>query len=178
MQHGWSGEPGVARSAPPIEIELDELRRYLVGLARALGRGRVDPEDLAQDVFERWLRAAPGLPALISARAWLAVVLRRLLYDRLRRQRVAGAAVTACAAIAEAGDVAAPWWRDLDVEVVKREVAALSPPLRDAFWLFTFEAHSYEQIARRLRIAEGTVGVRISRARAALRRRLTARCAG
>jgi len=156
---------------------LDELRTFIVGLARSLGRGRVDPDDLAQDVFERWLRAAPYLPPITNPRAWMAVVLRHLLFDRLRRQRVCTAVIAACAATTE-GQREEPWWRELDVEVVRRELSHLSPPLRETFELFTFEARSYQQIARQLNIAEGTVGVRISRARAALKRRLTERCTG
>jgi len=155
---------------------LDELRTFIVGLARNLGRGRVDPDDLAQDVFERWLRAAPYLPPITNSRAWMAVVLRHLLFDRLRRQRVCSAVIAACAATAEGGGDE-PWWRELDVGVVKRELSHLSPPLRETFELFTFEARSYQEIARKLNIAEGTVGVRISRARAALKRRLIERCA-
>lgn len=160
----------------PAPATLDELRRFVVGLARNLGRGRIDPDDLAQDVFERWLRAAPALP-IANPRAWMAVVVRRLLFDRLRRLRVSSAA-TAAVAVAvvepEPGD-ARPWWHELDGDAIRRELAFLSPALRETFELFTFEALSYHEIARRLDITESTVGVRISRARAALRSRLSAR---
>jgi RNA polymerase sigma-70 factor (ECF subfamily) len=151
---------------------LAEHRQFVVGLARTLARGRVDPDDLAQDVLERWLRTQARRPPVANPRAWLTVVLRRLVIDRLRRQR-ASPEVSAdwIAAVTSERD-AAPWWTDLDPAAIDRELARLPPALRETFELFTFEARSYQQIAAQLNIAMGTVGVRISRARALLRRRL------
>lgn len=156
---------------------IDELRGFVVGLARNLGRGRVDPEDLAQDVLERWLVCTPRLPPITNPRAWMAVVLRHLLFDRLRRQRVSSAVEAECAALVVLQREAGPWWRDLDAGTIKCELSHLPRPLRETFELFTFEARSYRQIAHQLNIAEGTVGVRISRARTALKRRLIERSA-
>jgi RNA polymerase sigma-70 factor (ECF subfamily) len=68
-----------------------------------------------------------------------------------------------------------PWWHDLDASAVERELSELPPALRETFRLFAFECRSYKEIARQLRIAKGTVGVRISRARALLKQRLIAR---
>jgi len=156
---------------------IEELRTFVVGLARNLGRGRGDPEDLAQDVLERWLRCTPRLPPITNLRAWMAVVLRHLLFDRLRRQRVSTAIGAEYVALVMLQREVGPWWRDLDVGTIKRELSHLPPPLRETFELFTFGARSYRQIARQLNIAEGTVGVRISRARTALKRRLIERSA-
>lgn len=157
--------------------DTDELRRFAVGLARRLGRGAFDPEDLAHEVLERWLRCAPGLPAVANPRAWITVVLRRLLVDRMRRRRAAAEVPADCAGFAMAEPDAAPWWQQLEVGAVRRELGRLPPALRETFELFSFEARSYQQIAYQLNIATGTVGTRISRARALLRRRLIARWA-
>jgi RNA polymerase sigma factor (sigma-70 family) len=105
----------------------------------------------------------------------MSIVLRHLVYDRLRRQRVAATNAAQRVAAATYAEDAVPWWCELDATAVRTELRHLSPPLRETFELFTFEARSYEDIARRLRVAESTVGVRISRARAALRQRLIAR---
>jgi RNA polymerase sigma-70 factor (ECF subfamily) len=158
--------------AAVARLEIGELRSFVVGLAHKLGRGRVDPEDLAQDVLERWLRATPILPPIANPRAWMAVVLRHLLFDRLRRQRVAAVVPAETAGLVAIEREERAWWRELDAAVVARELANLPRALRETFRLFTFEARSYRQIARRLKIAKGTVGTRISRARALLKRRL------
>lgn len=158
--------------AAVARLGIGELRSFVVGLARKLGRGRVDPEDLAQDVLERWLRATPILPPITNPRAWMAVVLRHLLFDQLRRQRVATVVSAETAGLVMIEREERPWWRELDATVVARELAYLPCALRETFRLFTFEARSYRQIARRLKIEVGTVGTRISRARALLKRRL------
>jgi RNA polymerase sigma-70 factor (ECF subfamily) len=155
---------------------LHEHRRFMIRLARQLGRGRVDAEDLAQDVLERWLRSAHD-GAIHNPQAWMAVVLRRLMIDQLRRQRAAReVAVDDAAALVVEREIG-PWWHELDADIVERELSQLPATLRQTFALFTFEARSYEQIARDLKIAKGTVGTRISRARALLKQRLTERCA-
>jgi RNA polymerase sigma factor (sigma-70 family) len=170
-----------ARARSPVEQAtvarrtIGAYRGFLVGLGKTLGRGRVDPEDLAQDVLERWLRAHPVLPPIANPRAWMAVVLRHLLFDRLRRQRVAMVVAVDVAAVAVTERDDRPWWHALDACVIERELARLPRALCETFRLFTFEARSYRQIAHQLQIAMGTVGVRISRARALLKRQLIER---
>jgi RNA polymerase sigma factor (sigma-70 family) len=164
----------------------------MVGLAQSLARGRVDAEDLAQDVFERWLRsvphprveaandpadAAPASSAVANPQAWMALVLRRLLIDRLRRQSrelVLHRIAPPVTASADERD-SKPWWAELDPSAIEHELGRLPPALRETFRLFTFKRRSYAQIARELAIAPATVGTRISRARALLKQRLTAR---
>lgn len=151
---------------------IHEYSHFVVGLARYLGRGRVDSEDLAQDVLERWLRSAPGRAQIANPHAWMQVVLRHLLIDRLRRRRVSPVALTGCLdRVATESDVV-PWWHNLEVGDVERELADLPPALGETFRLYAFEARSYKQIACQLKIAMGTVAVRISRARARLKQRL------
>jgi RNA polymerase sigma-70 factor (ECF subfamily) len=151
--------------------DTDALRRYAVMLARKLSRGQFDPEDLAHEVLERWLRQAQR--AAVDPRAWVTVVLRRLLVDRLRRRRAAGEVPTEGMALAVVEPEPGPWWCDIELGVVRRELGRLPPALRETFELFSFQARSYQQIACELNIAMGTVGTRISRARALLRRRLS-----
>jgi len=150
--------------------DTDALRRYAVMLARKLSRGQFDPEDLAHEVLERWLRTPH---AGVDPRAWVTVVLRRLLVDRLRRRRAAAEVPAEGMALAVVEPEPMPWWCDIDLAVLRRELGRLPPALRETFELFSFQARSYQQIACELNIAMGTVGTRISRARALLRRRLS-----
>lgn len=163
--------------AAPDPDTVRQLRQFAVALARHLAHGWVDSEDLAHEALERWLRSAPYLTPIANPRAWIAVVLRRLLVDRLRRQRAAVEIPTDCAGLSVIELDAAPWWYELEVGAVRRELDHLPPALRETFELFTFRARSYQQIARELNIAKATVGTRISRARALLKRRLIARWA-
>jgi DNA-directed RNA polymerase specialized sigma24 family protein len=105
-------------------------------------------------------------------------VLRRLVVDRLRRRRTAAEVPADCAALPGAEPDAPPWWSDLPAGVLQRELGRLPPTLRETFELFSFQARSYQQIADQQNIAMGTVGTRINRARALLRRRLTEHGAG
>ena len=150
--------------------DTDALRRYAVMLARKLSRGQFDPEDLAHEVLVRWLRT-PRVG--VDPRAWVTVVLRRLLVDRLRRRRAAAEVPAEGMALAVVEPEPMPWWCDIELAVVRRELGRLPPALRETFELFSFQARSYQQIACALNIAMGTVGTRISRARALLRRRLS-----
>lgn len=142
-------------------------------LARKLGRGQFDPEDLAHEVLERWLRCAARVAPVVDPRAWVTVVLRRLLVDRLRRRRAAAEIPAEGMALAVVEPEPVPWWWDIELGVLRRELGRLPPALRETFELFSFQARSYQQIACELNIAMGTVGTRISRARALLRRRLS-----
>jgi RNA polymerase sigma-70 factor (ECF subfamily) len=162
---------------PAWAHEPEELRRFAVMLARRLGRGQFDPEDLAHEVLERWLRSAPQLATVANPHAWITVVLRRLLVDRVRRRRAAAEVSADCTALAVLEPDTQPWWQQIEVGVVRRELGRLPPALRETFELFSFQARSYQQIAYQLNIAMGTVGTRISRARALLKRRLSERCA-
>src|SRR5438477_38721 len=77
------------RTSHSTPADTEALRRYAVLLARKLSRGQLDPEDLAHEALERWLRCAPRAAPVVDPRAWVTVVLRRLLVDRLRRRRAA-----------------------------------------------------------------------------------------
>src|SRR5258706_12836096 len=94
--------------------------QYFVKMAHRVGHGRLDAEDLAQDVFERWMRAAPRLPPTTNQLAWMTVVLRRLAIDRLRRQRVAAEVAGDCGRLPAIERDSVPWWLDLDAGDVAR----------------------------------------------------------
>lgn len=147
----------------------------MVKLAHRIGRGSLDAEDLAQEVLERWTRAAPHLPPNANPRAWMTVVLRRLAIDQLRRRSVWSTVSADERRLPEVDREPSPWWHELDVTDVVRVLGELPETLRGAFQQFALEGKSYDEIARDLRIAKATVGVRVLRARLQLRRLLSAR---
>jgi RNA polymerase sigma-70 factor, ECF subfamily len=146
-------------------------------LARGLARGRVDAEELAQDAIERWLRAAPALPAATNHRAWLTTVVKNLFIDRLRRRDARVEQPADLAHLPHAEREAPPWWLELGIGDVDRELALLPSDQRATFRSFAFEGKSYDQIAHEQGIAKATVGTRILRARLRLKQLLEARAA-
>src|SRR5262249_8300052 len=129
--------------------------QYVVKMAHRIGHGRLDAEDLAQDVFERWMRAAPGLPPTTNQLAWMTVVLRRLATARVRRRRVA-AEVTAevmggPGGLPAAERDSAPWWLNLETGDITRVLGELPSAQRAAFHLYEVEGKSYDEIASELR---------------------------
>lgn len=156
--------------------------QYLVALARRAGD--VDAEDVAQDVFERWLRSRERLAPTTNARAWMSVVLRHLIIDRQRRRRISPERLALGEQTVEehgaeptANGEAERWWQALGRRDVEAALEGLSPPQRTAFELFELEGKSYDEVAAALQISRSTVGVRVLRARRRLRELLSSRTA-
>jgi RNA polymerase sigma-70 factor, ECF subfamily len=157
-------------------MRAEELRRdhgeYLRGLARRLCRTTLDPDDLVQDVFEKTVRSPSAIPAGANERAWLSRVMHNLFIDRLRRKHARREQPIVTEVMA--GDAEEhPWWESLTADDVRAQVAKLPDDQRATFELFAFEGKSYDEIAAELRIAKGTVGSRILRARTRLKELLT-----
>lgn len=148
---------------------------YLRGYARHLCRGHGDADDLVQDALVAALTRREPLVGELDARAWLTTVMRHRFVDGCRRRATRRKLSDALAAVpANDDDAPAVWWRELDTEAVRGQLAALPPALAAPFALFALDRLSYRAIADRLGIPVATVGTRILRARQRLRTRLTA----
>lgn len=158
-----------------MNIALHDHRRRLLTLARRIGRGHLDPEDLAQDVLERWIRALPRIPPTTHPLAWMTVVLRRLAIDRLRHRRASPEVAVVCSGLPAVQRDPAPWWLELEIADVAHALGDLPNELRATFQRFELDGKSYEEIASELGIAKATVGVRLLRARGRLKRLLSTR---
>ena len=149
------------------------LWRRHVGLVRAsAARVLHDPqgaEDVAQDVFERlWRRPQAFDPARGSFQAWFRRVARNRAIDLVRRraarrETALGAdpwplTATPCARAAtrlERSDIA-------DVrQAVRRAVAQLPPPQREAIALVYFGDLTHAQLAERTGVPLGTAKTRV-----------------
>jgi len=133
-------------------------------LAYARAENAADAEDVMQDVFLRLLTHAPAFADDDHAKAWLLRVTLNRSNDLFRapwRKQVP---------LEEAAALAAP------EEPVPGEtlaaVLALPVKLRTVIHLFYYEELSVRQIAQLLRLREGAVKTRLSRARALLRQEL------
>jgi RNA polymerase sigma-70 factor, ECF subfamily len=145
-----------------------------------------DAEDLTQDVFARVYGSLASFDSSKgSFRGWLAALTRNILIDHFRRSRQQR--------LTDSLDM--DWelpeerdWREPAAdprqspqeaatrgeiaELVRAALARVSPELREAVILRDLQEMDYREIARVLRVPEGTVKSRISRGRAELARLL------
>jgi RNA polymerase sigma factor (sigma-70 family) len=164
---------------PPPEI-LDTLvanhRQFLAFLERRMG-SRADAEDLLQDAFVKGLTRGRQVQDAESAVAWFYRVLRNSLTDWYRRR---GTEDRARAEWGGREDTAEPP-RDEELfgEVcgcVLRLAGTLRPEYAEALRRVDVEGMAVKDFAAEAGISPGNAGVRLHRARTALRDRLVESC--
>lgn len=137
-----------------------------------------EAEDLAQEIFLRLYRTLHTFDRRANFETWLVSVSRNLCIDHYRsarrergtiRREVDPREVMRRAAEDDPLDRLE---RDDLVGLLKRALETLPPALKTAVVLCDLEELSYQEIARRLQLPEGTVKSRIHRGRAALKRAL------
>jgi RNA polymerase sigma-70 factor (ECF subfamily) len=161
--------------------------RRVYGLCFRFTGSTTDAEDLTQEVF---LKVYGNLAAFDLARGtfqtWLTTMTRNLLVDHFRRSRAQRATDSIDAGWEGDGDEMpllqrladkAPTQHDHAVQkeiekMVQEALTKISPELREAVILRDLQDMDYKEIAKVLRIPEGTVKSRISRGRAELARLL------
>ena len=140
-----------------------------------------EAEDLTQEIFVKLFRALETYDRRASFDTWLTRVTRNLCIDRYRRRRREEDTFTAEVDLdtlrfdeLTANPDAALAKRD-EIASVRRALGMLPPPYREAVALRDIHELSYEEIARRLQLPEGTVKSRINRGRKELARHLQQR---
>jgi RNA polymerase sigma factor (sigma-70 family) len=164
----------VEQRRAPAEVLVENHRAFLRFLERRLGR-RDLAEDVLQDAFVRTADRLPSIPdeALIP---WFYRVLRNAAVDRHRRR---GSEERALAALARELDGAVEPPPEVRAEVcacVGRLAATLKPEYADALAAVDVEGQPVKAYADRAGLTASNAGVRLFRARAALRRRLAESC--
>lgn len=137
----------------------------LAYLRRSAGRGD-SAEDLLHETFVQALRRPDRLGEVVSPRAWLFAVARRVAATALRRRRPTTTLSTELPA-------RLPSPVDPRVETMREAIAALPGPQREVLELRLRHELSYEEIAAVLEIPVGTVRSRIHYAVGKLRDRLS-----
>ena len=141
--------------------------------------GRHDEaEDLAQDVFLKLFRSLGTFDRRANFSTWLISVSRNLCIDHYRSVRKERETIDRdvdanelAPASGEPGPMAALEQRDR-VALLREAMAALPATLRTAVLLRDIQELSYQEIADRLRLPEGTVKSRINRGRTELARQI------
>jgi len=141
--------------------------------------GRHDEaEDLTQDIFLKIFKALHTFDRRANFQTWLISISRNLCIDHYRsvrkeRQMVARDvdASELSPVSRDRGPLAALEQVDLR-QTINRALSALPETLREAVMLRDLQEFSYQEIAARLRLPEGTVKSRINRGRIELARQL------
>jgi RNA polymerase sigma factor (sigma-70 family) len=158
----------------PVEVLVENHRAFLRFLESRLGR-RDLAEDVLQDAFLRTADRLPSVPdeALIP---WFYRVLRNAAVDRHRRR---GSEERALAVLARELDDAVVPPPEIRAEVcacVRRLAATLKPEYAEALAAVDVDGLPVKTYAERAGLSASNAGVRLFRARAALRRRLAESC--
>ncbi|MDO8324669.1 MAG: sigma-70 family RNA polymerase sigma factor [Phenylobacterium sp.] len=172
----------MARPTPRAEIlRLVEqrLREGQAGRMRFLRsrlRSREDAEDVLQEFALKTVQGAERLTDPAKVDAWLAVTLRNALFDRYRRN--AGRARLQQAAQAEpAAPVEAETELEAPLACLSNTLTELKPGTGDLLRRAELEETPLRRLAGDLGITANNAGVRVHRAREALRQAMQARCA-
>jgi RNA polymerase sigma-70 factor (ECF subfamily) len=137
-----------------------------------------EAEDLTQDIFLKIFRSLDTFDRRANFQTWLISVSRNLCIDHYRSVRKEREtidrgvdAADLAPASPEAGPIAALEQRDR-VVLLRQAMAALPETLRTAVLLRDIQELSYQEIADKLRLPEGTVKSRINRGRTELARQI------
>jgi RNA polymerase sigma-70 factor (ECF subfamily) len=161
----------VARDRDAFAALLHRYDARLRGLAyKLLGGDRHAMDDALQEAYLRAYRALPGFRRDADVGSWLYRIVYNACIDELRRARLRPAPVDAEARadLASAGADPATVVSDRDATV--RALRALPDDQRVTLVLVDGEGFDNVTAARILDVAPGTVGSRLSRARATVRR--------
>ncbi len=153
-------------------------RRKVFNVAYKFVGGHEEAEDLTQEIFLKIFKSLDTFDRRANFQTWLISVSRNLCIDHyrsVRRERATIDRAVDASELAPAsrdpGPMAALEQRDR-LTLLRDALAALPEPLRKAVLMRDIHELSYQEIADRLGLPEGTVKSRISRGRAGLARQI------
>ena len=158
-----------------LRVLLENHARFLAFVERRVG-SRDEAEDILQEAFVRSLDRASSLRDSSSATAWFYRVLRNSLTDYYRRQDSRGRAITRLTAETDA--MAQP---DAELEAVVCAcilslVETIKPEYGAAIRRVDLDGVSVRDYAEETGITPSNAGVRLHRAREALRKQVARTC--
>jgi RNA polymerase sigma-70 factor (ECF subfamily) len=137
-----------------------------------------EAEDLTQDIFLKIFKSLDTFDRRANFQTWLISISRNLCIDHYRSVRKERETIDRdvdanelTPASSEPGPVAALEQRDR-VTLLRQAMAGLPDTLRTAVLMRDIQELSYQEIADRLRLPEGTVKSRINRGRTELARQI------
>lgn len=162
-------------STESLETLLEHRERFLVFLQR-----RVESREVAEDIlhssFVRMMERGCNLREQESTIAWFYRVLRNAVIDYYRHQAVKSRALASWAQEMETETAVDPLIYDTICTCIDPLLADLKPEYQQALRLVDLEEHSLHALAQQAGISDSNAGVRVHRARQALRKQVTLTC--
>ena len=170
-----SSEPLTDDSPAPLDVLLENHRLFLRYLERRVG-DRAVAEDILQDAFVKVLDQPDQAPADEGVVPWFYRMLRNAAIDRFRRREAAGRALDAFARDLETHASPKP---EMEAEIcgcIGRLASTLKTEYAEALQSIDVQGTPVKAFAEQHGLSVSNAGVRIFRARAALKKRLIDSC--
>jgi len=168
-------EPRHDETPAPLAILLENHRAFLHYLERRVG-DRELAEDILQDAFTRVMDRPEQAPAGEGVVPWFYRTLRNAAIDRFRRRGSASRALEAFARELEARTAAEPEMESEICACVGRLAATLKPEYAEALEAIDILGTPVKAFAEQRGLSATNAGVRVFRAREALKKRVTESC--
>lgn len=167
-------EPPAAVDPRVGDVLVANHRAFLAYLERRVG-SREAAEDLLQEAFVRSAGRTADVPddALVP---WFYRVLRNAVVDRYRRRGAEDRALAAFARELDAAEAAPDELRGEICACIGRLAHTLKPEYRTALATVDVEGTPVKDFARQSGLSASNAGVRLFRARAALRKQVAVSC--
>jgi RNA polymerase sigma-70 factor (ECF subfamily) len=153
-------------------------RRKVFNVAYKFVGRHEEAEDLTQDIFVKIFKALHTFDRRANFQTWLISVSRNLCIDHYRAVRKERETINRDVDPADFAPAASDARADTQLEqrdrvkLLRRALDKLAPTLRTAVMLRDIQELTYQEIADRLRLPEGTVKSRINRGRTELARQI------
>ena len=167
--------PSEAETPDPLPILLENHRAFLNYLDRRVG-DRALAEDILQDAFIKIVDRPEQAPADEGLVPWFYRTLRNAAIDRFRRQQTASRAIDAFARELDTHIAPEP---ELHAEIcacVSRLAGTLKPEYAEALRAIDVQGTPVKAFAQQHGLSTSNAGVRVFRAREALKKRVTESC--
>lgn len=165
----------LATGPTAVDTLLENHRAFLRYLERRVG-DRALAEDILQDAFVKMAAKPEHAPADETIVPWLYRTLRNAAIDQFRRRGAAGRAHEAFARELQTQEEASG---ELQAEIcacVSRLAGTLKPEYAEALQAIEVDGTPVKAFAEQKGLSPGNAAVRIFRARAALKKRVTESC--
>jgi len=168
-------ESAAQDSPAPVDVLLENHRAFLRYLARRVG-DRELAEDILQDAFIKVIDQPDQAPAGEGLVPWFYRTLRNAAIDRFRRRDAAARALVAFARELETHAAPEP---EIEAEIcgcIERLARTLKAEYTDALQAIDVQGTPVKAFAAQRGLSATNAGVRIFRARQALKKRLIESC--
>ena len=168
-------ESSAANPPAPLDVLLENHRAFLRYLERRVGKREL-AEDILQDAFIKVMDRPDQAPTGEGLVPWFYRSLRNAAIDRFRRREAAGRAVEAFARELESQSVPDT---ELEAEIcacIGRLAGTLKPEYAEALQAIDVRGMPVKAFAEQRGLSSSNAGVRVFRAREALKKRVVESC--